>query len=41
MAATRAAGADHHLSKPIRPDALIEVLAEILGAAEPRDEAVA
>jgi signal transduction histidine kinase/ActR/RegA family two-component response regulator len=41
MAATRAAGADQHLSKPIRPDALIEVLAEILGAAEPCDEAVA
>ncbi|THD57313.1 response regulator, partial [Phenylobacterium sp.] len=30
IAATRAAGAEHHLAKPIRPDTLIEVLAEIL-----------
>jgi signal transduction histidine kinase/ActR/RegA family two-component response regulator len=32
VAATRAAGADHHLAKPIRPDTLIELLAEILSA---------
>jgi signal transduction histidine kinase/CheY-like chemotaxis protein len=30
VAATRAAGANFHLSKPIRPDALVAVLAEIL-----------
>jgi signal transduction histidine kinase/CheY-like chemotaxis protein len=41
MAATRAAGADHHLAKPIRPDALVGILAEILGAAELPAEAVA
>jgi signal transduction histidine kinase/CheY-like chemotaxis protein len=41
VASTRAAGADFHLAKPIRPDALIEILAEILSAAPLRDEAVA
>jgi CheY-like chemotaxis protein len=41
VAATRAAGADFHLAKPIRPDALIELLAQIVGAAPTRDEAVA
>ncbi len=40
MAATRAAGANYHLAKPIRPDALIAILAEILGGAGARDEAV-
>jgi signal transduction histidine kinase/CheY-like chemotaxis protein len=30
IAATRAAGAEHHLAKPIRPDTLIDVLADIL-----------
>jgi CheY-like chemotaxis protein len=30
VAATRAAGADSHLSKPIRPEALVGVLADIL-----------
>jgi CheY-like chemotaxis protein len=32
VAATRAAGADHHLAKPIKPDALVDILAEILSA---------
>jgi signal transduction histidine kinase/ActR/RegA family two-component response regulator len=41
VAATRAAGADHHLAKPIRPEALIEVLAEVLADMASRDEAVA
>ena len=41
MEATRAAGANFHLSKPIRPDALIDVLANIMSAGESRDEAAA
>ena len=32
IAATRAAGADAHLSKPIRPDGLVHSLAEVLAA---------
>ncbi len=32
VAATRAAGADHHLAKPIRPEALVETLLDILSA---------
>jgi len=36
VAATRAAGADLHLAKPIKPDALVAVLIDILSA---RDEA--
>jgi signal transduction histidine kinase/AmiR/NasT family two-component response regulator len=38
VVATRAAGADHHLAKPIRPAALIEVLAEILSSDTRRRE---
>jgi signal transduction histidine kinase/ActR/RegA family two-component response regulator len=38
MAATRAAGADRHLAKPIKPDALVDILVEILSGAAP-DEA--
>jgi signal transduction histidine kinase/CheY-like chemotaxis protein len=30
--ATRAAGADHHLAKPIRPDGLIRLVAQVLSA---------
>jgi signal transduction histidine kinase/ActR/RegA family two-component response regulator len=41
VAATRAAGADHHLAKPIRPEALIEVLAEVMTDTASREEAVA
>jgi signal transduction histidine kinase/ActR/RegA family two-component response regulator len=41
VAATRAAGANYHLAKPIRPDALIQILAEILSSAPARDEAAA
>jgi len=33
VAATRAAGADSHLSKPIRPDGLVRALAEVLAPA--------
>jgi CheY-like chemotaxis protein len=33
VVATRAAGADSHVSKPIRPDGLIRAVAEMLGAA--------
>ncbi|THD62989.1 ATP-binding protein [Phenylobacterium sp.] len=40
VAATRAAGADHHLAKPIRPEALVDIIAEIL-AADPRRSAAA
>jgi signal transduction histidine kinase/ActR/RegA family two-component response regulator len=40
VAATRAAGADHHLAKPIRPDALVHLIADIL-AADPRRSAAA
>jgi CheY-like chemotaxis protein len=36
VAASRAAGADFHLAKPIKPDALIDVLVDILNS---RDEA--
>jgi CheY-like chemotaxis protein len=39
VAATRAAGADFHLSKPIRPDALIEVLSDILSGSAQRHQA--
>jgi signal transduction histidine kinase/ActR/RegA family two-component response regulator len=39
VAATRAAGADFHLAKPIRPDALIELLAAILGGLAAQHEA--
>jgi CheY-like chemotaxis protein len=35
VTASRAAGADFHLAKPIKPDALVEVLLEILSG---RDE---
>ncbi|WP_372785879.1 ATP-binding protein [Phenylobacterium sp.] len=38
VVATRDAGADFHLAKPIRPDALVEILAEIQTAAAERDE---
>ncbi len=38
VAATRAAGADFHLAKPIRPAALVEILAEVLNAAALRGE---
>lgn len=41
MAATHAAGANHHLAKPIRPDALVAVLAEVLGGWDARGAAVA
>jgi CheY-like chemotaxis protein len=41
VAATRAAGADFHLAKPIRPDALVAIVAGILAAAGQRVEAAA
>jgi signal transduction histidine kinase/ActR/RegA family two-component response regulator len=41
VAATRAAGADFHLAKPIRPDALVQLVAEIMNAAARREEAAA
>jgi signal transduction histidine kinase/ActR/RegA family two-component response regulator len=39
VAATRAAGAEFHLSKPIRPDALIAVLSDILTGSAQRHQA--
>jgi CheY-like chemotaxis protein len=36
IAATRAAGADHHLSKPIRPDVLVQLLADIFSSSDRR-----
>ena len=41
VAASRAAGADHHLAKPIKPQALVDILAEILSAAPEADERLA
>jgi CheY-like chemotaxis protein len=38
---TRAAGADAHMSKPIRPDGLVAGLAEILAGVEPAESAAA
>ncbi|MGZ6020295.1 MAG: response regulator, partial [Phenylobacterium sp.] len=35
VAASKAAGADFHLAKPIKPDALVDVLIEILSAEQP------
>ncbi|MFI4966562.1 MAG: ATP-binding protein [Caulobacterales bacterium] len=39
VAATRAAGADFHLAKPIRPDVLIAILTDILSGAAARHQA--
>jgi signal transduction histidine kinase/CheY-like chemotaxis protein len=41
VAATQAAGANFHLAKPIRPDALVQILVEALNPAGLRDEAAA
>jgi signal transduction histidine kinase/ActR/RegA family two-component response regulator len=41
VTATRAAGADHHLSKPIKPEALVDILAEILSGAPQDDQRLA
>jgi signal transduction histidine kinase/ActR/RegA family two-component response regulator len=41
VAQTRAAGADFHLAKPIRPDALVAIVAGILADAGQRAEAAA
>jgi signal transduction histidine kinase/CheY-like chemotaxis protein len=38
VAATRAAGADAHMSKPIRPDGLVRGLAEVIAAAAAGEE---
>ncbi|MBS0363784.1 MAG: response regulator [Proteobacteria bacterium] len=41
VAASRAAGADHHLAKPIKPEALVDILADVLTASSEADERLA
>ena len=41
VAASRTAGADHHLAKPIKPEALVAILGEVLALSSSGDERLA